>query len=75
MVEIEVETRKIGGSIGIIIPSDVVEKEHIKPHEKIKIDIRRAPTIGDLFGLAKDWKKPTEEIMREVRKGWKEHSF
>ena len=70
MVEIEVETRKIGGSIGVIIPNDIVKQEHIKPNEKIKIEVKRPHKIGDFFGAAKGWSRPTEEIVKELKKGW-----
>ncbi len=69
-MEIEVETKRIGGSLGIIIPHNVVEMENIKPKEKIVIELKRAHTVGDIFGKIK-WTKTTEEMMKEVRKGWK----
>lgn len=74
MVEIEVETRKIGGSIGIIIPNEVVKQERIKPRERIRMEVKRAHTIGEFFGVLKGWKRPTEEIVREAKRGWKDHS-
>jgi antitoxin component of MazEF toxin-antitoxin module len=70
MVEIEAEARKIGGSIGIIIPNDVVKKEGIKVHEKLRLELKRPHKIGDFFGAAKGWKRPTEEIIEELKKGW-----
>lgn len=69
-MSVEVETRKIGGSIGIIIPKDVVAKENIRVHEKIIVEFKKLPVVGDFFGLAA-WKRSTEEIMRDVKRGWK----
>lgn len=36
---IEVKTKKWGNSIGIIIPSEAVERLNIKPEEEITIEI------------------------------------
>lgn len=69
-MEVEVEAKRMGGSIGIIIPKDIVEQENILPKEKIRIEIKKKHTVGDLFGLLKDWKTPTSDILKEARKGW-----
>ena len=38
--------KKIGGSLMIRIPKDIVENQSIKPGEKVKVDIKK---------LRKDW--------------------
>ncbi|MBI4451676.1 AbrB/MazE/SpoVT family DNA-binding domain-containing protein [Candidatus Woesearchaeota archaeon] len=70
MTEIEVVTRHIGGSLGVIIPREVVKQEGIKPGELIRIDVKKPHTVNDFFGAA-TWAKSTEAMMREVKKGWK----
>ncbi|HLC32680.1 MAG TPA: AbrB/MazE/SpoVT family DNA-binding domain-containing protein [Candidatus Nanoarchaeia archaeon] len=69
--EIEATTRKWGSSLGIVIPNDIVEKENLKPNEKIKIVIKKQNFFKDLWGIApvKD-KRSTQEIVDELRKGW-----
>ena len=71
-MEIEALTRKWGNSIAVIVPAKIVEKEKIKENEKVlfKIEKKRSTKVKDLFGLLKNWKKPTEEILKEAREGW-----
>ncbi len=65
---IEVKTKKWGNSIGIIIPSEAVDKLNIKPEENLVIEINKKENVlKELFGAVK-FKKPTEEILKEVRK-------
>ncbi|MBI1970634.1 AbrB/MazE/SpoVT family DNA-binding domain-containing protein [Candidatus Woesearchaeota archaeon] len=70
MTEAECTTRKWGNSIGIIIPKEIVEKEHIKEDEKIVVDIKRRHYAREFFGMLSDWKRPTDEIKKEMKKGW-----
>lgn len=70
MAEIECKTRKIGGSIGIILPKDVVEKECIEPNQNIVIRLNKRVKVKDVFGLLPDWKTPTQKLKDEARKGW-----
>jgi len=71
MEEITCKTKKWGGSIGIVIPKEVVEKERIKPDEDIKIAIRRIPLAKEIWGLAPRKKfKSTQEIKNWMREQW-----
>ncbi len=70
-MEIEAITRKWGNSIAVIIPNDFVIKEGIRENQAIKIEVKKKkPKAGVLFGFAKDWKRPTQEIKDEMRQGW-----
>lgn len=71
-MEIETLTRKWGNSIAVIIPSSVVEREKLKENEKVTIKIEKKSRIRvkDIFGMLKDWKRSSEEIIKEARKGW-----
>ena len=65
---IEVKTKRWGNSIGVIIPSETLEKLNIKPNEKIVIEIRKKENVlGELFGSMK-FDKPVKEIVKEARK-------
>ncbi len=70
MVEIECTTRKVGGSIGVILPNEIVKKESIKPNEKVIIEIKRRHKAKEFFGLLSGWKTPTQKLKDEARKGW-----
>lgn len=70
MVETEVKTRKWGSSIGIVLPKELVEEAGIRLNETVVVDIRKRHKAKEFFGLLKDWKRPTQEIKDEMRKGW-----
>lgn len=70
MAEVECKTRKIGGSVGIILPKDVVKKEGIKPNQIIKIEIKTRPKAKEIWGLFPNWKPDTQKLKDEARKGW-----
>ena len=71
MTEIDVVAKKWGSSIGVIIPNHVVETEHIVENEIIKLEIKKSHTAREVFGLIpKVWKKTTQELKNEARKGW-----
>ncbi|MBI3334007.1 AbrB/MazE/SpoVT family DNA-binding domain-containing protein [Candidatus Pacearchaeota archaeon] len=71
-MEIETTTRRWGNSIVVVIPANIVEKQKIKENERVKFKVEKSRRlkVKDVFGLLKDWKKPTEEIIQEARKGW-----
>ncbi len=75
-MEIETFTRKWGNSIAVIIPSNIVEQQKLKENEEIivKFEKKKPKKVkaGALFGFLKDWKKPTDEILKEADKGWKD---
>ena len=65
---IEVKTKKWGNSIGVIIPNETVEKLHIKPEEKIIIEINKQENVlKELFGAIK-FRRSTKEILKDSRK-------
>ncbi len=71
MAEIEAYAKKWGSSLGIIIPKEVVDKEHITPKTKIAIEIKKSHTAREVWGmLQKGWKHTTQDLKNEARKGW-----
>ena len=65
---LEVTVKKWGNSLGIVIPSETADKLGIKPEETISIEIHKEKNaLKDLFG-ALPFKKPTRQILMEVRK-------
>jgi antitoxin component of MazEF toxin-antitoxin module len=69
-MEIKAIPRKWGNSLAIILPKVVVEKNKIKENQEIEIEIKEKPTAKELFGMFPKWKKSTQKIKDEMRKGW-----
>ena len=69
MAEYEAVTRKWGNSLGITLPLEVVEKEHLHPHQRIKvIVVKPSQTPRRTFGLLRGkWKRATQEIKDQTR--------
>lgn len=61
-----VKAKKIGGSIGVLIPKRVVEKERISPEDTLKIMVKNTDNLNWLWGRFKDIKKSTGQIIREI---------
>lgn len=69
MAEKLVVVRKWGNSIGVALPSDMVREEGIGPNDTVMLNVKKVPRLRELFGTLKT-KKPTEQIMKEIREGW-----
>ena len=68
-METEVIAKKIGGSIGVIIPKEVVKKESIHADDKLKLKVERADDLNWLWGRGNDIKTPTDKLMEEIDEG------
>jgi antitoxin component of MazEF toxin-antitoxin module len=70
-MEIEAFTRKWGNSLAIVVPAHVVAQQKLKENQPVVVQItRRKVKAGELWGLLKDWKRSTDEILAEADKGW-----
>ena len=69
MVETVVTVRKWGNSIGTTIPPEIIEKEKIRPNDKIVLSVRKITPFQKLFGTWKT-KKTAQQIKDEIKKGW-----
>ncbi|MBI2147696.1 AbrB/MazE/SpoVT family DNA-binding domain-containing protein [Candidatus Woesearchaeota archaeon] len=69
MAGCEVVTRKWGNSIGITLPRDFTEKEHIGENEKLEIIVlKKNNAAREMFGMLRGkWKKPAQQIKDELR--------
>jgi len=67
---IEAKVRKWGNSLGLIIPKETVEKEHIKEKEKLRfLIIRDSNVLKETFGMVKGkWKKSAQQFKDQARK-------
>ncbi len=53
------KVRKVGSSLGVLIPSEIIEKENIKEGEEVEIGLLkegRLKLIKKAFGIAKNSK-------------------
>lgn len=65
---VTVMTKKWGNSIGVIIPREVVEKEGIKPEQKVSLDVKPLKnSLAEFFGKFKTG-RDVQEIKNELRK-------
>jgi antitoxin component of MazEF toxin-antitoxin module len=70
-MEIQTKTRRWGNSIAVIIPSNIVETRNIKENEDITVTIlKNRPQAGALFGKFTNWKKSTQEMKDDMKRGW-----
>ena len=69
-MEIETVAKRWGSSIGIILPKAIIEENKIRENDKIIVEIKKKALAGELFGKLPNWKKSTQEIKDEMRKGW-----
>ena len=67
----EVITKKWGNSIGVVLPKELVEKQHIKENQKIIINIFREADLSDIFGSVKGKLKMGGQKLKDLaRGGW-----
>ena len=69
-MEIKTKARKWGSSIAVILPKGLVDEAGIKPNETLVIDVKTGRKAKEFFGILKDWKRNTQEIKNEMKKGW-----
>ena len=66
---IEVEIKKWGNSIGIILPKFIIDSEGLKEKDKIVINIVKRADISKTFGSQKR-SMAGQEFKDMVRQGW-----
>ncbi len=66
----ELRVRKIGNSLGVIFPKDLVKEKRLRENEKIFISVAKKGDLSKIFGSLK-FKESAQEIKDELRKGWK----
>jgi len=65
----EAIVKKWGNSLGIILPRDVVEDEHLHAEDKIIVQIVKKADLTDIFGSLPRTMSG-QEFKDMVRKGW-----
>ncbi len=67
---LEVTIKKWGNSLGIIIPKEIVQKRDLKNGTKVLFEIVNPAQFDKIWGSIK-FKRPTKEIMKDIKEGWK----
>jgi len=65
----EVEVRKWGNSMGVILPRELIKAKELKQHDKVLIDVVRKADLTKFFGSFKT-RKSGQRFKDMVREGW-----
>jgi len=68
-METQIRAKRFGGSIGVIIPREIVERERIQEDDTLEINVKKIANLDFLWGAWRDVKKPTQRIMEEIDEG------
>ena len=79
---IQVRVKKWGNSLGIVLPSEFVDRERLKENEKISISVVKEVDLSDIFGSLKGLKFDAQKFKDEMRseefesekRKWKQHT-
>jgi antitoxin component of MazEF toxin-antitoxin module len=63
--------RKMGNSLGLIIPKDEVERHKLAEGDIVELEVERRANVRELFGALK-FKEETQKLKDEARRGWNE---
>lgn len=65
----ELKVRKIGNSLGVIFPKEVVREKKLKENETVFVSITKKGDLSRLFGSLK-FRESGQKIKDDLRKGW-----
>ncbi len=65
----ELEVKKIGNSLGIILPAEFVKSKKLKKNDKVLIEIVKETDLRPLFGMLRT-RESGQHFKDMVRKGW-----
>ena len=70
-IEIEGEIKEWGNSFGIRLKKETVEKNELSGKVRLLLidEKKSAKSISKIFGIGKEWAKPTDKIMDEIDEG------
>jgi antitoxin component of MazEF toxin-antitoxin module len=67
----KVKVRKWGSSLGIVIPKEIAEAKGVKPGDEVLAELRKISNMKEIFGSLRGWRRSTQQIKEEARKGWR----
>jgi antitoxin component of MazEF toxin-antitoxin module len=72
MVQIRTALRRVGNSLGVIVPSEIVRTQKLHEGEKLTVNIqsKNITTVGKMLREARKqrlrFRRSTQEILKEV---------
>ena len=64
---IKVKAKRWGNSLGLLIPSGIARKEHIRENQNLDVLILpKTKTLQKTFGMLKVWKINTQKALDEL---------
>ncbi len=69
MVALHAVVKRIGNSLGVLIPKEVVERTGIREGDSVEIQLTRKANLPEMFGAVK-FSKSSQEIKDEMRGEW-----
>jgi len=70
-MKVSARVRKIGNSLGIIIPREEVDMDNIKEGDLVEVEVLRCINVKEMFGSVK-FRKTAQELKDEMRREWGE---
>ncbi len=70
-MRISARVRRIGNSLGIIIPKQEVVDEKIEEGDLVEVEVLRRTSLKEMFGSVK-FRKTAQELKDETRREWGE---
>ena len=70
-VKVKAKVRRIGNSLGIIIPSEEASENGLSEGDSIEIEVSKRASLKELFGTA-HFSKSAQGMKDEAREGWGE---
>ncbi len=70
-MKVSTRIRRIGNSLGIIIPKEEVDAEKIREGDLVEVEVQRCISLKDMFGSVK-FRKTAQELKDEMRREWGE---
>jgi antitoxin component of MazEF toxin-antitoxin module len=71
---IEVQLRRWGNSMGVVLPKEIIEQKSLKENDKIMIEVVKRADLSKIFGTLKVRKMSGQEMKDMVRKEWENDS-
>lgn len=65
----QLTVKKMGNSLGVLFPMEMVKRNNLKPNQKVFIEVTKKADISDMFGTLKI-NMSGQKFKDMVRKGW-----
>jgi antitoxin component of MazEF toxin-antitoxin module len=61
--------RRIGNSLGIVLPREVVLRKRLKPGDRVEVEVEKARTVMDMWGYLKGRKVSARRLSELADEG------